>query len=693
MGEVRFGGYRLERLLGKGGMGQVWLAYDTVAERRVALKLLPAELAAAEGYRKRFEREAEAVARLRDPHVPRIHRFGEIDGRLYIDMQFVEGSDLASKLAAEGPMPPAVAVGVIAHVAAALDVAHRAGLVHRDVKPSNIVVHPSGFTYLIDFGIAHGLGRTAVTTTGMAIGTLAYMAPERFTGTVDGRADVYSLACVLYECLTGARLYGDTDPAQQMHAHLMATPPRAGSVCAGVPAALDAVIARGLAKDPDERFASAGAFAVAAHAAIGIPAPDTRAVPPPSMPGRPSTKPMTGVDSPANGPPEAPNAHRSENSRPSNTAAADQHSRTSDSKAPAADDASQALPGAQPGSRRTHAPTKILPVPGPAPTLVATKQDWPMATRRPEPSAGQPIPYQSPSASGYARPQPPAPAGYPVARQPYPASRRWYQNGSYATAGRGHASWPQRLLALPARVISPRPGPAAPPYAQARKVFPALQRPGSAPVAQRRPGVPVPRRRPRRRRGLLSKMIGALVVVFLAPFAFAAGCLALIAAGTRTGDSGAPAPTLPPSAVAVEHPGPGRDEHSPEVAPVGSPVRDGKFEFVVTNVDAGVSRIGLQTSAGSFLIVTLEVRNISDETKWFLPLGQRLVDEQNTPFDHNATATMWQNAQQRLGYSFELRPGRSATTQLVFDLPPTATPDHLELHDFVLSDGVRVHLG
>jgi serine/threonine-protein kinase len=100
----------------------------------------------------------------------------------------------------------------------------------------------------------------------------------------------------------------------------------------------------------------------------------------------------------------------------------------------------------------------------------------------------------------------------------------------------------------------------------------------------------------------------------------------------------------------------------------------------------------LQRATGSFLIVTLAVRNISDETKWFLPMGQRLLDARNTPFDHNATATMWQNTQQRLGYSFELRPGQSATTQLVFDLPRTATPDHLELHDFVLSGGVRVHI-
>ncbi|MBF6467813.1 protein kinase [Nocardia beijingensis] len=675
MGEVRFGGYQLERLLGKGGMGQVWLAYDMVAARRVALKLLPAELAAAGGSRKRFEREAEAVAQLRDPHVPRIHRFGEIDGRLYIDMQFVEGTDLARKLLAEGPMPPAEAVGVVGHVAAALDVAHRAGLVHRDVKPSNIVVHPSGFTYLIDFGIAHGLGQTAVTTTGMAIGTLAYMAPERFTGKADGRADVYSLACVLYECLTGSRLYGDTDPAQQMHAHLTAPPPRAGSVCAAVPAALDVVIARGLAKEPGERFATAGEFAAAARVAIGATAPDPRIVPPSAVADRPATKPLTGVASavrysdPAareNPPPQADGAVGEDGSQPASS---------------------------DPAPRRTPAPTKVLPNPGPTPTLVATRLDWPSAAPQPDSAQGVYGPQPGSAGHGYAGPQPPPGTAYPIPGQPYPSRRRWYLYGSYAAGAAPQPGWEERLRALQARVPAPKPGPVAPqPYrAPARKVFPAIQRPASPPVPHRRPGVPAARRRPRRRRSLLSKMIGALIVVFLAPFAFAAGCVALLAAGTRTGDSGAHAPTSPPSAVAVEQPGPPGDDPA-AVAPAGSPVRDGKFEFVVTEVDSGVSRIGLQNAAGSFLIVTMAVRNISDETKWFLPMGQRVLDAQNTPFDHNATATMWQNAQQRLGYSFELRPGQSATTQLVFDLPHSVTPDHLELHDFVLSGGARVHI-
>ncbi|MBF6298720.1 protein kinase [Nocardia amamiensis] len=697
MGEVRFGGYRLERLLGKGGMGQVWLAYDMAAARRVALKLLPAELAATGGYRKRFEREAEAVAQLRDPHVPRIHRFGEIDGRLYIDMQFVEGTDLARKLVAAGRMRPDVAVGIVGHVAVALDAAHRVGLVHRDVKPSNIVVHPSGFTYLIDFGIAHGLGQTAVTTTGMAIGTLAYMAPERFTGEVDGRADVYSLACVLYECLTGSRLYGDTDPAQQMHAHLMTAPPRAASVCADVPAALDAVIARGLAKDPNERFATAGEFAAAARAAIGAAVPDAVSPSAPSGEGRPKAltdEPAVLVPSPAE--------PKTKSGDPAAESAQDGRSQERAAAARSVPDAGDGLPrasqlAADSAAAARPAPTKVLPDPGLPPTLVATKLDW--SVHRPHPAPQQHVPDPGRAVQAYSGTRLPSSGnGYPVAGQPYTAARPWNRSRSHPAAPVGHPGngWQARLLALQSRVLSPRPV-APPPYSRpgvpARKVFPAVGRPAYPAVPQRRPIAPVLRRRPRRRRSLVSKVIGALIVVFLAPFAFAAGCVALIAAGSRAGDSGTPAATLPPSVLAEEHPGPSEDQRLPDpaaVAPVGTAVRDGKFEFVVTNVDAGGSRIGLQTAAGSFLTVTLAIRNISDEVKWFLPLGQRLVDAQGTPFDHNATATMWQNTRQGLGYSFELRPGQSATTQLVFDLPSNASPDHIELHDFVLSGGTRV---
>ncbi|WP_157838340.1 serine/threonine-protein kinase [Nocardia farcinica] len=281
MEAAQFGPYRLERPLGSGGMGQVWAAHDTRRGRRVALKLLPADLAADDGYRARFEREAELAATLRHPHIVPIHGHGAVDGRLYIEMELVEGTDLGARLAAGGPLDPPTALDILDQVAAALDAAHAAGLVHRDVKPSNILLRPDGFAYLIDFGIARGVGQTSLTATGLTIGTWAYMAPERFSGHADARSDVYSLACVLFESLTGRRPYGDTDPAQQMHGHLMSDPPRAAAVDPTIGPRLDAVIAHGMAKDPAHRHASAGEFlraARAAHTGAGAP-PPTRTLP------------------------------------------------------------------------------------------------------------------------------------------------------------------------------------------------------------------------------------------------------------------------------------------------------------------------------------------------------------------------------------------------------------------------------
>ncbi|GAB2671218.1 serine/threonine-protein kinase [Nocardia goodfellowii] len=277
MGDMSFGPYRLQRPLGRGGTGQVWLAHDTETERSVALKILAPELSWDAKYRQRFEREARAAAALRNPHVVPIHRFGELDDRLFIDMELIVGADVATLLACEGPMAPGVAVDLVTQTAAALDAAHRTGLVHRDVKPSNIVVDGDGFAYLIDFGTAYRSGQTAITGTGRVIGTLAYLAPERFTGGGDARCDVYALACVLYECLTARRPFGDTDPAQQLHAHLRTPPPRASDLNPAVPAALDQVIARGMAKEPDERYDSAVELARAAQDAVGTATPETTA--------------------------------------------------------------------------------------------------------------------------------------------------------------------------------------------------------------------------------------------------------------------------------------------------------------------------------------------------------------------------------------------------------------------------------
>ncbi|MFG1792760.1 serine/threonine-protein kinase [Nocardia sp. NPDC049149] len=263
-----FGRYRLLELLGAGGMGQVYRAYDTGTDRVVALKVLSQQLALDPKYRERFRREAHAAARLSEPHVIPIHDFGEIDGHLYLDMRLVEGRDVTALLAA-GPIAAATAVAYIRQIGAALDAAHRTGLVHRDVKPSNILVTADDFAYLIDFGIAVSSGDASLTTTGATIGSFAYLAPERLLrGTCDARSDVYSLTCVLHQCLTGAQPFPGTIVEQQIAAHLHAPPPRPAE-SGTVPSAFDTVIARGMAKNPDDRYRSAGDLAAAAAAALG----------------------------------------------------------------------------------------------------------------------------------------------------------------------------------------------------------------------------------------------------------------------------------------------------------------------------------------------------------------------------------------------------------------------------------------
>src|SRR4051812_9275944 len=269
-----FGQYRIEALIGSGGMGEVYRARDTRRDRDVALKLLPDVLSADQEYVRRFRRESHAVARLREPHVIPIHDHGEIDGRLFLDMRLVDGQSLAALLEADGPLGPARAVTLISQAALALDAAHADGLVHRDVKPSNLLVTPADFVYVVDFGIAHSLDddRSRLTMAGTTVGTLEYMGPERFEDRpVDGRTDVYSLACVLFESLTGRKPFLGDLPAL-MYGHLHLPPPSAADLVAGVPREIDAVIARGMAKDPADRYAGAGELAAAARAAIGLPA-------------------------------------------------------------------------------------------------------------------------------------------------------------------------------------------------------------------------------------------------------------------------------------------------------------------------------------------------------------------------------------------------------------------------------------
>jgi serine/threonine protein kinase len=248
-----FGRYRLVELLGRGGMGEVWRAHDTDTDRVVAIKLLPPHFSDNEEFQKRFRREAHAAAGLNSPHVVPIHNYGEIDGRLYVDMRLIEGRDLQAVLA-EGPLEPKRAVRIIEGVALALHAAHQVGLVHRDVKPSNILLDRNDFAYLIDFGIARAIDETRMTQTGNMIGTFQYIAPERLgTGAAeDGRVDIYSMAGLVA-------------------AHLSTPPPRPSITRPGVPPQVDEVIAAGMAKDPDQRYATTVELADAALNAITTP--------------------------------------------------------------------------------------------------------------------------------------------------------------------------------------------------------------------------------------------------------------------------------------------------------------------------------------------------------------------------------------------------------------------------------------
>ena len=268
-------GYRIERLLGRGGMSVVYLAHDPRLDRRVALKLLAPELSDDAGFRERFLRESRLAASLDHPNVIPIHEAGEADGVLFIAMRYVDGTDLRRLLAEDGSLGPARVVGIVGRVAAALDAAHEQGLVHRDVKPGNVLITQRGgeeHVYLSDFGLTKQAGsESGLTQTGQFMGTVEYVAPEQIQGaTVDGRADQYALACVLFECLTGEVPYGRDSAVGSIYAHLESEPPAASERKPELLPQLDAVLARGMAKDPEDRYRTAGELAGEARTALGL---------------------------------------------------------------------------------------------------------------------------------------------------------------------------------------------------------------------------------------------------------------------------------------------------------------------------------------------------------------------------------------------------------------------------------------
>jgi len=265
-------GYRIEGIAGEGGMGIVYRATQLALGRPVALKLIASELAADASFRDRFKRESQLAALIDHPGILPVYEAGEADGLLFTAMRFVDGPDLQQLLTRER-LEPARAVAIVSQIAAALDAAHRRSLVHRDVKPANILLADEGgeeHAYLTDFGLSKRTGTTsALTQDGSFVGTLDYVAPEQIRGErYDGRADVYALGCVLYHALTGVVPFDRDSAVATMQAHLNDPPPRLTAAAPGVPAGIDAVIERALAKDPADRFATAGELAVAARDAL-----------------------------------------------------------------------------------------------------------------------------------------------------------------------------------------------------------------------------------------------------------------------------------------------------------------------------------------------------------------------------------------------------------------------------------------
>jgi hypothetical protein len=290
-----FAGYRIVGLLGRGGMGVVYRAEHPRLGATIALKVMEPELAMDEVFRERFVREAQAAARIRHPNIIPIYDAGEWNGDLYIAMRYIEGDDLKSVLKKDGPLPTQQAHVIGLQIASALDAAHRNGLIHRDVKPGNILVEPgpdpdsAPIAYLADLGLTkHVDSHGGVTGSGELLGTIDYIAPEQISGLrVDGRTDVYSLACVLFECLTGTVPYVRENQAAVLWAHLHDEVPRATAANPSLTAAVDAALTRGMAKSPEDRFSTARELVSALQVPHEVTTPvgrdgsETRAMPSP----------------------------------------------------------------------------------------------------------------------------------------------------------------------------------------------------------------------------------------------------------------------------------------------------------------------------------------------------------------------------------------------------------------------------
>ncbi|WP_322861542.1 protein kinase [Mycobacterium europaeum] len=325
---LQFGHYRLKRLLGHGATGEVYEAEDTLEQRIVALKLLPLVFSHDPAFCARLQRQVHAVSRLHAPHIVPIHHCGEIDGQQFLEMRLIEGDDLSRLLRRPETLTAPGAVSIVRQIASALDAAHAAGVIHGDVKPENILIARNDFAYLTDLGITDVAARKGVARiVGSAIGTWKYTAPERFSAPRENhQIDIYALTCVLYECLTGSPPYCAHTPGALISAHLAEPIPRPSQLHPEISPAFDEVIARGMAKDPIERYSSAGDLALAAYDALGAAdqalvaeiltlseqaaGPDAELAVPPSLsaPSAPTVPTPSAVSMSATGPAPHPSA-------------------------------------------------------------------------------------------------------------------------------------------------------------------------------------------------------------------------------------------------------------------------------------------------------------------------------------------------------------------------------------------------
>jgi serine/threonine protein kinase/CheY-like chemotaxis protein len=274
-------GYRIEERIGRGGMGVVYRAQHLNLQRRAAIKIIAPDLAESEGFRERFTREARIAAALQHPNIVTVYDAGEVDGMLYLAMQFIQGEDLAAILRRDGRLRPYRAIDVCRQVASALDAAHAMGLIHRDVKPANVLIEGRN-AFLTDFGLTKQAGTNAqLTRAGDMVGTIHYVAPEQIEGRrVSARSDVYALGCLLYHSLSGQVPFAHETDVAVIYAHLSEQPPKLSELRPELPEGLDAVMAKALDKRPDRRFPSCGDMISAARAVIDAAGPLSETIPP-----------------------------------------------------------------------------------------------------------------------------------------------------------------------------------------------------------------------------------------------------------------------------------------------------------------------------------------------------------------------------------------------------------------------------